>query len=102
MGFRTVPDELRAAGKAAIDAAGALRSAHCAEPVGQLPNALPGGAAAGAATSFSQSWESDLTTWCTDAERFGTDLGTAARNYQASDQTAHSGINRAGTLRGPQ
>ncbi|WP_409462445.1 hypothetical protein [Amycolatopsis sp. GA6-003] len=102
MGFRTVPEELKAAGKAASDAAGVLRSAHCAEPVGQLSSALPGGAAAGAATSFSQSWESDFTAWCTDAERFGTDLGTAARDYQGSDQAAHNGVNRAGTMRGPQ
>ena len=102
MGFRTVPDELRAAGKAAGDAVGALRDAHCAEPVGQLPGALPGGTAAGAATSFAQSWESDFAIWCSDAERFGDDLGTAARNYQAGDQTAQKDVNRAGTMRGPQ
>lgn len=67
MGFRTGQDALRAAERVAGDTTGELRGADCGEPVGGLTAALPGGNAAGAASSFSNSWQAAFKTWCTDA-----------------------------------
>lgn len=102
MGFRTVPDALRAAGKAAAEATGALCEADCGEPVRGLAAALPGGNAAGAASSFSASWQATFKTWCTDAEHFAADLTKAADTYQAGDHTAADSATDAGKLRGPR
>lgn len=99
MGFRTVPDALRAAGKAAGDAMGELRGADCAGPIGGLTAALPGG---NAASSFSNSWTSTFKTWCTDADRYGADLVKAADNYQAGENTATDSMSDSGKLRGPR
>lgn len=102
MGFRTVPDALRAAGKASVDALSQLRGADCAQPVAGLAEALPGGQAAPAASSFGTSWATTFRGWCTDAESYGSDLGLAADRYQAGDDAAATGTVDAGRLHGPR
>jgi hypothetical protein len=102
MGFRTVPDALRSAGRASADALGQLRSADCAQPVTDLVEALPGGQAAPAASSFGASWTETYRGWCAEAERYGSDLGVAADRYQASDHDAATTTTDSGRLHGPR
>lgn len=102
MGFRTVPDALRAAGRVIADALSQLRGADCAEPVTGLVEALPGGQAAPAASSFGASWGMTFRDWCTEAERYGSDLGLAADRYEAGDQGAAIATADAGRLHGPR
>lgn len=103
MGFRTVPEAMRAAGKAASDAAGALRGgADCAGPVGGVASALPGGKAASAASEFSASWTNTFIGWCAEADQYAADLAKAAENYRAGDQEAATSATDAARLRGPR
>ncbi|WIY05580.1 hypothetical protein QRX60_17645 [Amycolatopsis mongoliensis] len=102
MGFQTVPDALRAAGRVIADALSQLRGADCAEPVTGLVEALPGGQAAPAASSFGASWGMTFRGWCTEAERYGSDLGLAADRYEAGDHGAAIATADAGRLHGPR
>jgi hypothetical protein len=102
MGFRTVPDALRAAGNSATGAVGELGRVDCSKPVSGLTAALPGGKTATAATSYSNTWVSTYKAWCTEAQQQAADLGKAADAYQASDHAAGEAAGHAGNLRGPQ
>lgn len=102
MGFRTVPDALRAAGRTGDNAVGQLHGADCGQPTSGVATAVPGGRAAGAAASFSDGWARAFSQWCGDAERYSGDLGTAADNYQRGDQAAAASAEDAGRLRGPR
>lgn len=102
MGFRTVPDALRAASRASADALSQLRGADCAQPVTGLTQAVPGGQAAPAASSFVTSWGTTFRGWCSDADRYGSDLGVAADRYQAGDHDATTATVDAGRLHGPR
>ncbi|GHG29952.1 MULTISPECIES: hypothetical protein [Amycolatopsis] len=102
MGFRTVPDALRAAGRAIVDALSQLRSADCAQPVTGVAEALPGGQAAPAASSFGTSWGMTFRSWCTEAERYGSDLVLAADHYEAGNHGAATATTDAGRLHGPR
>ena len=78
------PEAMRAASKAASDAAGTLRGgADCAGPIGGVASALPGGKASGAASAFSASWTNTFTGWCTEADQYAANLAKAAENYRA-------------------
>jgi hypothetical protein len=102
MGFTTVPEALRAAGRAAAGAMGELRGVDCAGPVSQLAAALPGGKAAGAASSFGNSWKTTFAGWCTEADQQAQALAKAADTYQAGDHAAVSSLPDAGKLTGPR
>jgi hypothetical protein len=103
MGFTTVPDALRAAGKAAGDAMGQLRGVDCASPVSQITAAMPGGKAAGAATQFGDAWKTTFTEWCTEAEQHAEALTHAADLYSQGDLDAASAFpNAAPSNRGPR
>jgi hypothetical protein len=102
VGFTTAPEALRATGKAADDAMAELRGVDCGEPVSRLTTALPGGNAAGAATSFGNSWKTSFTTWCADADGQAAALGKAADTYIAGDQHAQSSLPTDGKLTGPR
>jgi hypothetical protein len=102
MGFRTIPEALRAASKAAGDAIGELRGADCGGPVGGVTAALPGGNASGAASSFSNSWQTAFKNWCTEGDQCGAALAKAADTYQAGDHAAANAASDAGKLRGPR
>ncbi|MEW2499741.1 hypothetical protein AB0878_04560 [Amycolatopsis sp. NPDC047767] len=102
MGFTAVVDTLRAAGKSAGENLVGLRSADCAEPVGQVAGAVPGGQAA-AAGRFREAWAATFTEWCAEAQRFAEGLITAADRYQHGDQAA-AGVFPAAAppMRGPR
>jgi hypothetical protein len=103
VGFTTIPDVLRAAGKTAGEALGALRGADCGSPVADLAGALPGGKATGAASSFATVWKSTFTTWCADAERHATALTQAADTYSATEHTNASNFSEnTGKIMGPR
>jgi hypothetical protein len=87
LGFTTIPNALRAAGKAAGEAVEALRGADCGSPVADLVEALPGGETTGAASSFAKVWKSTFTAWCEDAERHAIALTQAADTYSATEHT---------------
>ncbi len=102
-GFATVPDALRAAGKAAADAVSALRGADCGIPVADLAAALPGSASAGAATGYADGWSSTFTGWCASAEQHAANLTTAADTYSTTEQdNTHLLDPNAGRMRGPR
>lgn len=103
VGFTTIPDVLRTAGKAAGEAVGALRSADCGSPVADLVGALSGGKAAGAASSFATAWKFTFIAWCADAERHATALTQAADTYSATEHTNASNFyGNAGKITGPR
>jgi len=88
MSFATVPDALRAAGKAAADQVGELRGVDCAGSVGQVATAMPGGNAAGAAIRCGDSWKTTFAEWCTEAGRHAEGLTKAGDLYQQGDHAA--------------
>jgi hypothetical protein len=102
MTFTTVPEALRAAGRAGHDALGELRGADCGAPVEGVSGALPGAKAAGASGSFANSWTSTFTTWCNDAEQHSTALDKAADAYITGDDCARSSLPDGGKLTGPR
>lgn len=103
MGFTTVPDALRAAGRSAGEKVGALRGADCAEPAGRVGAAVPGGAAAASAGRCQEALAATFTEWCSEAQHFADSLNTAADRYQQDDHTA-AGVfaSAAPTMRGPR
>lgn len=102
MGFTTVPDALRAAGRSAGAAAGTLRGADCGTPVHAVAGALPGAKAAGAATTFAAGWKATLDSWSSDADQHVAALGTAADAYVAGDEHARAALPGEHTMRGPR
>lgn len=102
MGFGTVPDALRAAGKTGHDAVAELRGADCGGPVDGVSGAMPGSRAAGAAGSFANTWKSTFITWCNDADQHTNALGQAADSYVAADHHAESSLPGEGKLTGPR
>ena len=102
MGFTTVPEALRAGGKAGQGAVGELRGADCGSPVADVAAALPGSTAAGAASAYAAAWKTTFTGWCTDADQHAAALTKAADSYVAADQHAHSSLPGDGKLTGPR
>jgi hypothetical protein len=104
MGFTTIPDAIRAAGKAAGEAMTALRVVDCAGPVANLAAALPGGSAAGAATAYAEAWKATYKAWCADGDQQAAALGQAADSYTNEDHAAASAIptSDAGRLAEPR
>lgn len=102
MSFTTVPDALRAAGKSASDKASRLRGADCADQIGRLPGAVPGGKAAASAGHCRDALAATFTDWCAQAQRFGEHLGTAADRYQHGDHTAAGVFPAEPGMRGPR
>jgi hypothetical protein len=102
VGFTTVPEALRAAGKAAGDAVGALRGADCGTPVVEVAAALPGSKAAAAATSIAESWKATFSAWCTDAGQQANALTAAADTYGTGDHAAKSSLPDDGKMTGPR
>ncbi|MFB9927595.1 hypothetical protein ACFORO_20300 [Amycolatopsis halotolerans] len=102
MGFRAVPDALRAAAGAAGEKAGRLREADCAEPVGRIGGAVRGGKAAAAAGHCRESLSTTFAQWCAQAQRFGEHLGDAAGRYERGDHEAAGVFPSAPTMRGPR
>ncbi|MEV7038370.1 hypothetical protein [Amycolatopsis sp. NPDC051061] len=102
MGFRTVPEALRAARRSAADAVAELRAVDCGEPVCTLAAAMPGGTTAGSAPSMGGSWTTAFKSWCVDAEAQADNLATAAERYQATDRAGSDDLTAAGSLRGPR
>ncbi|OAP29036.1 type VII secretion target [Amycolatopsis sp. M39] len=102
MGFTTVPDALRAAGRTAGEKAGALRGADCAEPVGRVSGAVPGGRAAAAAGHCREAWTETFAEWCAEAQRFADRLGSAADRYQRGDRAAAGAFPAGPGMRGPR
>jgi hypothetical protein len=103
MGFTTVPDALRAAGRSAGERVGALRGADCAEPAGRVGLAVPGGRAAASAGRCQEALAATFTEWCSEAQRFADSLNSAADRYQQGDHTA-AGVfpSAAPSMRGPR
>lgn len=103
MSFTAVADTLRTAGRSAGEKVVGLRGADCAEPVGQVAGAVPGGQAAAAAGRFREAWAVTFTEWCTEAQRFADGLITAADRYQQGDHAA-AGVFPAAAppMRGPR
>jgi hypothetical protein len=103
MGFTTVPDELRAAGKAAGQTVGDLRVVDYAGEVSRLAAAMPGGNAAGAAAQFGESWKATFTEWCAEAQRHAEALAKAGDLYAQGDAAAASVFpNAAPNNKGPR
>jgi hypothetical protein len=102
MGFTTVPDALRAAGRSAGAAAGTLRGAGCADPVGRVPGAAAGGKAAASAGRCRDALAATFTDWCAQAQRFGENLSVAADRYGRGDHTAAGVFPAAPGMRGPR
>lgn len=103
MGFTTIPDALRAAGKSAADAMGELHGVDCASPVARVAGAMPGGNAAVAATHFRDSLATTFTEWCAEGERHAGGLTQAADLYARGDQNVAGVFLQAGpTMRGPR
>ncbi|WP_410622852.1 hypothetical protein [Amycolatopsis sp. cmx-8-4] len=102
MGFRTVPEALRAARRSAADAVGELRAVDCGEPVGTLAAAMPGGTTAGIAPTSGRSWTTAFKAWCIDADAHAENLEKAADSYQRADQTGGDELTSAGSPRGPR
>lgn len=102
MGFRTVPEALRAARRSAADAVGELRGVDCGEPVNALATAMPGGTTAAAAPSSGGSWTTAFKSWCLDADSQAESLGKAADSYQTADHTGGDQLSDTGILRGPR
>ncbi|MBN6034442.1 hypothetical protein [Amycolatopsis sp. 195334CR] len=89
MGFQTVPDALRAAGKAGQDVVADLcGGGDCGSPFREIAAAVPGGETPGAATAFADSWSTAFTAWCTGAERHAVALAEAADSYADGDRAA--------------
>ncbi|GAA3546207.1 hypothetical protein GCM10022222_32330 [Amycolatopsis ultiminotia] len=103
MGFTTVPEALRAAGRSAGEKVGGLRGADCAEPVGRVSGAVSGGNAAAAAGHCREALAATFTEWCVEAQRLADHLGVAADRYQRGDHAA-AGVfpPAAPTMRGPR
>ncbi|GAB3372623.1 type VII secretion target [Amycolatopsis echigonensis] len=102
MGFATVPAALRAAGGSAGAKAAGLRRADCAGPVGRLGGAVRGGKAAPAAEHCRESLSTTFTQWCSQAQRFGENLGVAADRYEKGDHAAAGVFPAPPTMRGPR
>ncbi|WP_406638761.1 hypothetical protein [Amycolatopsis sp. WGS_07] len=102
MGFRTVPDALRAAGGAAREKVGRLREADCAEPVGRIGGAVRGGKAEAAAGNCRASLSATFAQWCAQAQRFGEHLGDAAGRYERGDHAAAGVFPSAPGMRAPR
>ncbi|MBB2501478.1 hypothetical protein [Amycolatopsis echigonensis] len=102
MGFATVPDALRSAGRAGQTAIGEIRAADCGTPVNGATTALPGAKAAGAAGEFASSWAATLTTWCNDAGEHAAALGKAADTYIAGDDHARDALPGEHKMHGPR
>jgi hypothetical protein len=90
MGFTAVPDELRAAGKTALQTVDDLRVVDYAGEIAQVTAARPGGNAARAAAEFGESWKATFTEWCAEAQRHAEGLTRAADLYGHEDSTAAS------------
>lgn len=102
MGFSTVPEALRVAGNSAREKVADLRGADCAEPVGRVTGAVPGGAAA-AAAHCRDALSATFTEWCAEAQRFADHLGVAADRYRQGDHAAAEVFpSAAPTMRGPR
>lgn len=102
MGFTTVPDALRAAGRSASAATEALRSADCGTPVKAVAGALPGSTAAGESSAFAAGWKAMLDSWCSDAGRHAAALDTAASTYTAADGNARAALPDPHSMHGPR
>jgi hypothetical protein len=102
MGFTTVPEALRAAGKSAGDAVAALGGADCGSPVADVAGALPGSTAAGAASAFANSWKTAFAGWCDEAGQHAAALAKAADTYVAAEHAAQESLPGDGKLRGPR
>ncbi|MGW4395466.1 type VII secretion target [Amycolatopsis nivea] len=102
MGFTTVPDALRSAGRAGQTAVDEIRGADCGTPVNGVAAALPGTKAAGASGEFASSWTATLTTWCNDAGEHAAALGKAADTYIAGDEHARDTLPDEHKMHGPR
>lgn len=102
MGFTTVPDALRSAGRAGQAAVGEIRAADCGTPVNGVAAALPGAKAAAAAGEFASSWAATLTTWCDDAGEHAAALDKAATAYRAGDEHARAALPDEHKMHGPR
>ncbi|WP_037715358.1 MULTISPECIES: hypothetical protein [Actinomycetes] len=102
MGFTSVPAALRAAGRSAGEKTSGLRGADCASLVGRISAAMRGGKAAAAAGACGQSLSATFVQWCSQAQRFGENLGAAADRYARGDQAAAGVFPAAPTMRGPR
>jgi hypothetical protein len=86
-GFGSIPEAIRAAGKAAETAVSELRQADCGTPVGALAAALPGSVSGPAATDFADSWSEAHRKWCDQAGQHATNFGQVATNYANVEQS---------------
>jgi hypothetical protein len=102
MGFTTVPEALRAAGKAGQGAVGEIRGADCGKPVADVTAALPGSKSAGVTSPFADSWSNMFADWCTKADQHAAALSTAADAYVAGDHASQESIPGGGTPNGPR
>jgi hypothetical protein len=102
MGFTTVPEGLRAAGNTGQVAVGELHGADCGKPVADVAAALPGSKSASAATTFSESWSTTFTEWCTHADQHAAALTTAAGTYVAGEHVAQESIPGGDAPSGPR
>ncbi|WP_165436439.1 hypothetical protein [Amycolatopsis suaedae] len=92
MGFTTVPEALRAAGRAGQTAVDGLAGADCGGPVEGVAGAMPGSRSAGAAGAFSSTWTATFTAWRDEAGGHVAALGTAADTYGTADSNAAESI----------
>ncbi|WP_409466314.1 hypothetical protein [Amycolatopsis sp. GA6-003] len=102
MGFTSVPEALRAAGRSAGEKAAGLRGGDCAGLVGRVSGAMRGGKAGAAAGGCQEALSSTFAQWCAQAQRFGENLGVAADRYARGDQAAAGVFPTAPTMRGPR
>ncbi|GAA3534476.1 hypothetical protein GCM10022222_17520 [Amycolatopsis ultiminotia] len=102
MGFTTVPDALRAAGRSGDSAVGAVRGADCDQALEGVPGALPGSNAAGAARTHADTWGATLKAWCADVEAQAKALSTAADAYVAGDEHAREPLPDGHKMTGPR
>jgi hypothetical protein len=96
MTYQVLIEELRKASEATFSAVEQARAAQLAAAAEKIGQALPGAAAAPAASGVGRSWADAVAGWC----RSGTDHAEALRRsadaYQAGDQGAASDLRVAG------
>ncbi|MGH3437496.1 MAG: hypothetical protein ACRDRN_13625 [Sciscionella sp.] len=86
MGYSTIPQALRAAGKTAGDAVESLGGADCGSPCEGVAADLPGSTAANAAKAFADTWSNALKSWRGDAGKHAQALTDAASSYQGTEE----------------
>jgi uncharacterized protein YukE len=85
MTFALVPSDMAAASSAVSDASSEARTAHGADALSTLAAALPGSATAAYMPELGGLWESGVTGWCDQLDRFRASIDATAQDGTSTD-----------------